>query len=206
MKSKNKAVFLDRDGVINVDKGYVHTIKEFEFCEKAIEGIRLLTTRGFKLIVVSNQSGIGRGYYSEDEVVKLHQFLNEELQKRNTSIDAFYYCPHHPKAAMEKYKVNCRGRKPGTLLLEKAIEEFNLDVKASFLVGDKASDIQAGKKVGCRTILVKTGHGKQHIGKCNYSFMAKNLYEAAKLILCASENKGSNYDYKEPSPLRKNVK
>jgi len=152
----NKAVFLDRDGTINVEKNYVHKIKDFEFLRGAVEGIKILNEHDFKVIVITNQSGIGRGYYEIKDVKKLHDFINVELNKHHAHIDAFYYCPHHPAEARGKYKITCKCRKPEAGLLEIAIKDFDLDRKKSFMVGDQKIDVEAGKKAGLITILLLT--------------------------------------------------
>ena len=159
MPMKNKAVFLDRDGTINVDKGFVYRIEDFEFMSGAIEAIRLLNENNFKVVVVSNQSGIARGYYTEEDLQRLHRFINEELAKYGAQIDRFYYCPHHPEAKIERYRLDCDCRKPKPGLLKRAIEDLSIDINRSYLIGDSQSDIEAGKAIGCRTILIVREQG-----------------------------------------------
>lgn len=156
MSMKNRAVFLDRDGTINVDKGFAYKMEDFEFIDGAIEAIRLLNESNFRVLVVSNQSGIGRGYFTEEDLQRLHRFISEELVKHGAWIDKFYYCPHHPEATIERYRAKCECRKPRSGLLEQAIEDFDIDVYQSFLVGDSLRDIEAGRAVGYKTILVGT--------------------------------------------------
>lgn len=178
---KNKAVFLDRDGTINIDKEYVHRIEDFEFIDGAIEGIRMLNENDFKVIVISNQSGIGRGYYTEKDVELLHNFINLELAKHNAHINAFYYCAHHPTEAIGKFRIKCNCRKPETGLFKKAIVDFNIDIKKSFLVGDKSIDIEAGNRIGLITILLRAGsHYREAI---KYNYIADNILWATKLII-----------------------
>lgn len=136
-----KAVFLDRDGVINIDKKYVYKIEDFEFCRGVFEALHHFQSLGYKLIIVTNQSGIGRGYYSEEELQKLTQWMREALLHVNINIDAVYYCPHAPEE-------NCACRKPKSGMLEEAIRTFNIDVKDSWMIGDKRSDIEAAYSVG----------------------------------------------------------
>ncbi len=176
---KNKAVFLDRDGTINIDKGYVYRREDFEFINGAIEAIRKLNGSGFKVIVVTNQSGIGRGYYTEADVEKLHQYINSELSKNKAHIDAFYYCPHHPTEALGRYRIECRCRKPGTYLYERAIADFNIDAKKSFVVGNREVDIEAGRRIGSKTILLTD----KQVVDCNCDFTASDLLQAVSLIL-----------------------
>ena len=136
-----KAVFLDRDGVINIDKKYVYKIEDFEFCRGVFEALHHFQSLGYKLIIVTNQPGIGRGYYSEEEFQKLTQWMREALLHVNINIDAVYYCPHAPEE-------NCACRKPKSGMLEEAIRTFNIDVKDSWMIGDKRSDIEAAYSVG----------------------------------------------------------
>lgn len=156
---RNKAVFLDRDGVINVEKGYLHQVADFEFLPGVPQALRLLKEAGFLLIVVTNQSGVARGYYSLEAVDKLHQHLQHELLAHGVAIDGFYICPHHPDHGLGEYTVDCSCRKPLPGMLEQAVSDFSLDPAGSYLVGDKLSDTTAGRAVGCRCFLVRTGYG-----------------------------------------------
>ncbi len=140
-KNQKRAIFLDRDGIINVDHGYVSQIKDFEFNEGIFEVLRSLQSKGFLLIVVTNQSGIGRGYYTEEEYMKLTSYYVEELMNEGIKIDAVYHCPHAPE---EK----CKCRKPQSGMLKAAKKQFNIDMKNSWMIGDKESDMLAGKNAG----------------------------------------------------------
>lgn len=161
MTGKRSAVFLDRDGTINVEKDYLSKIEDFEFISGAPEAIKKLKEAGFFVVVVSNQSGVARGYFDEDAVNKLHQHIQTELAAYGTSIDDFYFCPHHPEKGHGVYKVvcNCRKGNPGMLL--QAAREHELDLHSSFMVGDKLADIEAGKRSGCKSFLVLTGYGSE---------------------------------------------
>lgn len=141
----NKAIFLDRDGTLNVEKNYLYKIEDFEFIPGIPEAIKRWNELGYKVIVITNQAGVARGYYKEEDVQVLHQYINERLEKINAHIDAFYYCPHHPVHGTGKYKVDCNCRKPKTGMLEQAILDFNIDVGKSYLFGDHDSDIEAGE-------------------------------------------------------------
>lgn len=149
-----KAIFLDRDGTINIEKDYLYKIADFEFIDGMPSAIQRWNKLGFLVIVVTNQSGIARGYYKEKDVEILHMYINEELSKYNAHIDKFYYCPHHPTEGKGKYLKNCNCRKPKTGLLERAIEENDIDISKSYLFGDKNSDLEAGKKLGIESFLV----------------------------------------------------
>ncbi|MDH3998276.1 MAG: D-glycero-beta-D-manno-heptose 1,7-bisphosphate 7-phosphatase [Desulfuromonadales bacterium] len=156
-----RAVFLDRDGTINLEKDYLYEIDDFDFIFGAEIAIKKLKDAGFLVVVVTNQSGIGRGYYTERDVLHLHRHIQLQLQKENTSIDAFYYCPHHPEKGIGDYRQDCQCRKgqPGMLL--QAASEHGIDLESSFMVGDKRADIEAGQNAGCTPLLVLTGYGQQ---------------------------------------------
>lgn len=146
----NKAAFFDRDGTINIDKGYVHRIEDFEFIKGMPEFIKKYNDEGYKVIVVTNQAGIARGYYTQKEVDILHNYINEELAKIGAHIDAFYICPHHPD-----FTGDCNCRKPKTGMIEQAIKDFDIDVKQSVLFGDKPWDIECGGKCGIKSYYIR---------------------------------------------------
>lgn len=184
--SGRKTVFLDRDGTINVEKNYLYRPEEFEFIPKVPEAIARLNNAGYQVIVVSNQAGVARGYYAEDDVIKLHQYVNEQLSKYKAHIDGFYYCPHHPDAGIGKYKMKCHCRKPGTGLFEKACEDFDVDIEDSWMIGDNVGDIKAGNNFHLKTILVRTGYGSQleKEGFHLFQYIADDLYDAVNNIVC----------------------
>ena len=159
MVKKNSAVFLDRDGTINIEKGYLYRIEDFSFVPGAPQAIKLLKDAGFLVIVVTNQSGIARGYYSVDDVSLLHNHINAELARMGTAIDAFFICPHHPQGIIGGYAEPCDCRKPLPGMLLTAAEEFSIDLGRSYIIGDKAADVEAGLQAGCRSLLVRTGYG-----------------------------------------------
>jgi D-glycero-D-manno-heptose 1,7-bisphosphate phosphatase len=147
-----KALFLDRDGVMNVEKEYLHTIEAFEFIDGLFDTLRKAQELGYLLIVITNQSGIGRGYYSEADFKRLNTWMCEQLGNEGISIAQVYYCPHTPDA-----KCNCRKPLPG--MLQQASQAFGIDFADSVLIGDKESDITAGKTAGVgRCILARSGH------------------------------------------------
>jgi D-glycero-D-manno-heptose 1,7-bisphosphate phosphatase len=185
----NRAIFIDRDGVITQEPPYyAHKLSELNFVANAARAIGLLNENGFVVIVVSNQAGIAHGYYQEEDTLLFNQAVEENLSKMGARIDATYYCPHHPEAKIERYRVNCSCRKPEPGMLIKASEELNIDLKQSFMIGDKLSDIEAGKKAGCRTIMVRTGQGVEELERnqitCDY--VANDLYGAVQHILSSS--------------------
>lgn len=149
-----KAVFLDRDGTINIEKNYVHKVEDFEFIEGVPEAIKAMNDAGYLVIVITNQAGIARGYYTEDDMHKLHNYIDTELEKHDAKIDAYYFCPHHPIHGIGEYKVDCNCRKPKSGMLELAIKDYNIDIKQSYLFGDKYSDIETGEKINITSFLV----------------------------------------------------
>lgn len=181
-----RIVFLDRDGTINKEKNYLYKWEEFEYEDKVIEGLVELQNLGYEFIVITNQSGIARGYYTEEDVLSLNKKMCEDLEKKGVKILECKYCPHHPEGIIEKYKKNCNCRKPKNLLLEEAIEKYNVDRENSYMVGDKVSDIKAGLASNLVSFLVKTGHGNSEIGKIKDEgssiLIRENLLEVAKYI------------------------
>lgn len=184
-----KAVFLDRDGVINEDVNYLYKKENIKLIEGSAKAINILNERGFLTIVISNQSVIARGLASEREIEE----INREIEKRifeesGGIIDRIYYCPHHPNATLEKYRKICECRKPSPGMLQMAEREYDLDMKKSYMVGDMLSDISAGNQAGCRTILLDSNKGEKiivtgkpfEIVEPDYRFI--NLLEAVKFI------------------------
>lgn len=159
MERKHKAIFLDRDGVINKEVNYLHRIEDFTFTHNCIIAIKMLREAGYKILIVTNQAGIGRGYYTEADLNKLMHWLKIELQKNGGDLDDYAFCPHHPTDAIGKYKRHCKCRKPEPGMLLSLIEKHGVDVANSIMVGDKFSDLEAAQAAGIQKhILVKTGH------------------------------------------------
>ncbi|MFT5162600.1 MAG: D-glycero-D-manno-heptose 1,7-bisphosphate phosphatase [Alteromonadaceae bacterium] len=154
----NKAVFLDRDGVINTDHAYVHKIEQFEFIDGVFDACRHFINKGYLLVVVTNQSGIGRGYYTEQDFAVLTDWMKQQFTNQNITINSVYFCPHHPKNALPEYLQQCDCRKPQPGMLQQAINDFDIDVSNSIMIGDKVSDMQAAKAAGVsRKVLVCSG-------------------------------------------------
>ena len=148
-----KAVFLDRDGTLNIDHGYVHKIDDFQFIEGSIDALKALKEMGYLLVLVTNQSGIARGYFSEDQFLQLTEWMDWSLADRGVDLDGIYYCPHHPEGKGE-YKEECECRKPKPGMLMKAAKDFNVDLEKSWMIGDGENDVLAGKNAGCKTVLI----------------------------------------------------
>jgi D-glycero-D-manno-heptose 1,7-bisphosphate phosphatase len=150
------AAFLDRDGVLNVDLGYAHRTDQLEWIPGAQEAVRLLNEAGYYVFVISNQSGVARGYFDENSVKSFHARMQADLSAHGAHIDAFYYCPHHTEGTIKSVAVQCRCRKPGPGMLEQAAVEWPIDTKASFLIGDKDEDVAAAAAFNIRGIKFDT--------------------------------------------------
>lgn len=147
-----KAFIFDRDGTINIDKNYLYKIEDFEFIQGVPMVLKELRQKGYLLILITNQSGIARGYYSVNDMEKLHQYIQEKLAIHNAQFDKIYYCPHHPEGIVPEYSIRCECRKPGKALFERAISEYDIDVEKSYAVGDKDRDLLPAKMLGINCI------------------------------------------------------
>ena len=154
----NKAVFFDRDGTLNVEVGYLYEFERFKWIDGAIDAVKFCNDNGYLAIVVTNQSGVARGYYTEEDVNKLHQKMNEELAKSGAHIDAFFYCPHHPEGVVEKYSIVCNCRKPKSGLVEEACRKYDIDKSKSLMIGDNPRDVECAENIGVRGILFTEGN------------------------------------------------
>ena len=172
-----KAIFLDRDGTINIEKDYIYKPEDLVFEDGAIEALKTFKNLGYILIVITNQSGIARGYFTEDDLHRFNKNMNDLLKKDGVEIEEFFYCPHHPTKGIGEYLVDCDCRKPNNKLIEEAIKKYDIDREKSFMIGDKKSDIGAGLKSNLRTVLVKTGYGMKDMEKIdkNETLVCENL-------------------------------
>ncbi|MBT9544641.1 MAG: D-glycero-beta-D-manno-heptose 1,7-bisphosphate 7-phosphatase [Candidatus Sericytochromatia bacterium] len=182
------AVFLDRDGTINQEVGYIRDLDKLALIPGAAEAIRQLNQMGIPVVVVTNQSGVARGYYPESWMEQLHGRLKTLLAAEGAQLDGVYYCPHLPDGEVPEYSFDCDCRKPEPGMLEQAAKDLNLDLGRSFMIGDKATDIDVGLRVGCKTILLRSGYGEQvlkgeyqHIPQSDYVF--DSLIESYEQIL-----------------------
>ena len=183
-----KAIFLDRDGTINIEKDYLYKITDFEFLPGVIEALKLLQENNFLLIIITNQSGIARGYYTEEQYRNLNNWMLGELKVHGINITAVYYCPHHPEAKVEQYRKNCNCRKPKLGMYEKAVKDFNIDLSYSFAIGDKIRDCAICKTTECRGYLISSGEKSSVIeevkeGKYERVKYAKDLLSAVHSLL-----------------------
>ncbi len=177
-----KAAFLDRDGVINREVEYLHRIEDFEFIEGALEGCRRLQEKGYLLVVITNQSGIARGLYTEDDFQRLNAWMLQRLKEHGVEIAGVYFCPHHPTEGVGPYRTECDCRKPEAGMIEAACREHDLDAAASILVGDKASDAEAGRRAGVgRVFLVHSGHALSTEDAALADHVCADLLEASAL-------------------------
>ena len=192
MQASQAAVFLDRDGVLIEDRGLLVDAAEIRLCPGVGPALQLLKAAGFRLVVASNQAVVARGLIGEPELDALHRELQRLIARCGGPLfDAVYYCPHHPEATLPAYRVACPCRKPRPGMLVKAARDHELDLKASFLVGDRPTDIAAGAAAGCRTVLVQTGmHDAPPIvtadpidGQCQPDFTCPDLPAAAEWII-----------------------
>jgi D-glycero-D-manno-heptose 1,7-bisphosphate phosphatase len=190
----NRAAFIDRDGNLIHEVGYINSLERIKFYRRSIKAVKLLKENGYKIIVVTNQSGVARGYIPESFVKNAHKKISAMLAEYCLKIDAFYYCPHHPKkAVIKKYLVDCSCRKPKTGMIEAAVKKFNIDLKQSFTIGDKLTDVHLGKNAGTKTALVLTGYGKREkkLIKTDYDrpdIIAKDFYQAARMLVKSKLN------------------
>jgi D-glycero-D-manno-heptose 1,7-bisphosphate phosphatase len=185
----HKGVFLDRDGTINEEVGYLTDINNLKLIPGTGPAIRKLNEAGFKVIVVTNQSGVARGYFPESFVQETHEHFFKMLQNEHARLDGIYYCPHHPTAGDSAYTAICDCRKPKTGLIDRAAQELHVNVGLSYVVGDKWSDVELGQRAGTYTVLVRSGFAADDPGNIRPShvgdpdFVARDLSEAVEWIL-----------------------
>lgn len=160
-----KAVFLDRDGTIVEDVGYMNSPKQIQFIPGAIEAIKKLNEAGYKVVVITNQAGVAKGFITEDMLQTIDKTLQKFILSGGAYLDGLYYCPHHPEHGLYPYKQDCQCRKPKPGLFKKAEQDLNVDLARSWMIGDKATDMEAGKRAGTKTIFVTTGKGKNEIDR-----------------------------------------
>lgn len=188
MKPLKPAVFLDRDGVVIEDSHYLGDAASMCLVPGSAEAIAALNRAGWAVVIVTNQSGVARGLFSFDSVGLVHNAISAMLSDRGAHIDAFQFCPHHPQAELAEYRADCDCRKPRPGMLHLAARELGLDLAASWMIGDRASDLEAGAAAGCRTVLVRTGYGatvdvaELDRDALNLKLVAANLAEAVEAL------------------------
>ena len=186
---KKIAVFLDRDGTVSEEVGYVNHIKRFKLLPKSAQAIKLLNKKKILGIVVTNQSGVARDYFTEELVNDVHNKMRKILRKNGAHLDAIYYCPHHPTVGPQEYRMDCDCRKPKIGMLKRAETDFNIALEKSYMIGDRMKDVIFGHKVGMKSILVLTGYG---LGEYEHQrekwteqpeYIAKDLLDAVRWII-----------------------
>ncbi len=183
MKNTNKALFLDRDGVVNVDHGYVYQPEKFEFFPGVFAACKAFFDAGFKLIIVTNQSGIGRGYYTQSDFHRLTQWMNNEFAKNAVHVTDVYFCPHHPKKALPEYLTQCDCRKPAPGMLNQAMKEHNINPALSIMVGDKLSDMQAASAANVATrVLVRSGQSVDNEAMATADYIFDSLADLPAIL------------------------
>lgn len=182
-EKKLPTIFLDRDGTIIKDVGNLYLENKIKLYKRAIKGIKLLNSLGYRVIVITNQPVIARGWLTENKLLKINNEIQKKIKKENAVISAIYSCPHHKNANIKKYRKNCLCRKPNILMLEKASKDFKIDFENSFMIGDRLTDVLAGKNFGLKTILIKPGYESKDKESNSSSLMVKTFLSAVKLII-----------------------
>jgi D-glycero-D-manno-heptose 1,7-bisphosphate phosphatase len=182
-EATRRAVFLDRDGTINEDHGYVYSRDELVWIPGAIDAIARLKKTGASVIVVTNLGGIGHGYYTVADVRALHRHMAQTLAQGGATVDGWYYCPFHPDAVIDRYRREAECRKPAPGMIMEAAAKHAIDLTRSYLVGDKVSDIEAGRRASVRTVLVRTGYGAEHESTAKSDIAADTIVEAVERII-----------------------
>lgn len=188
LMAKSAAVFFDRDGTINEEVGYLDSLEKLHVFPEAFEAVRLINQAGMKTVVITNQSGIGRGYFDEAFVGRVHEEIRHLFLKEGAVIDGFYYCPHHPTEGMGQYRQACSCRKPEPGLLLKAAQDLGIDLGKSYMIGDMPKDVEAGQRAGAKGILVRTGYGKvADMGSTHPDYTTQDILAAVKWLLSDRE-------------------
>jgi UDP-N-acetylmuramoyl-tripeptide--D-alanyl-D-alanine ligase len=178
MSEKNKAIFMDRDGVINEEVSYLSNPDDFKFIAGSIKAMKILKSLGYLLIVITNQAGIARGYFTEDRLQQIHQKMNQVLEDDNVTLDDIYYCPHHPD-----FTGPCKCRKPQPKMILDAAKKHDIILNQSYMVGDTLKDIETGYNAKCKTVLLMTGYGRDEVKKINKikpNLICENLLDFAE--------------------------
>ncbi len=185
---KNRVVFLDRDGTICEEVGYLDDVERMKLIPDSGRAVRLLNQRGFRVVVITNQAGVAKGYFPESILKDLHGELERQLREEGAHVDGIYYCPHHPTDGVGPYLRTCNCRKPATGLLERAAFDLSLDLSSAYMIGDHFSDVECGQRIGAETVLLLTGHGQEALAKKETwprppSHIAADLYEAVQWLM-----------------------
>jgi D-glycero-D-manno-heptose 1,7-bisphosphate phosphatase len=188
--SKRRVVFLDRDGTLNRDVGYPGRFEQIHFYPDAAEAVRIINAAGFAAVVITHQTGVGRGYFSEGDLLDLHRRFEAAMAREGARLDGIYYCPHDPGSRDPLYRMDCLCRKPLPGLITRAASELDLDLDRSVMIGDKADDILLARAFGARSVLVLTGYGRtalRALGQSPPDFVAAGVLEAVHWIFAGRE-------------------
>ncbi len=186
---KRPAIFIDRDGTINEQMGYINHLSRFHIFSGVPEAIRLLNENNFFVIIVTNQSGVARGYFPIELVENIHEYMRDTLEKQGAKIDAVFFCPHYPRSRLKEYALECDCRKPKTGMIRQALDRFDIDLAQSYMIGDHYTDLEFAHNGNIKSIMVKTGYG---LGEAEYIlpglqhkpvYVADDLLDAVKWIL-----------------------
>lgn len=187
MRDNNRVIFLDRDGTINAEDGYITRIEQLRLYEGTIEALKILKSMGYRIVIVSNQAGVAKGLLTENELIIINKFLLSMLGEEGIFIDALYYCPHHPEAVIPEYKKECECRKPKVGMIRKAEKELKVVAKNAYMIGDKLTDIELAYNFGGKGILLLTGYGSEELKKINSQahtpvYIAHDILDAVQWI------------------------
>ena len=187
-QKKHRVVFLDRDGTICEEVGYLDAVEQMKLIPHSGKAVRLLNQRGFKVVVITNQAGVAKGYFPESVLKGLHDEMARQLREEGAHLDGIYYCPHHPTDGLDPYLRACGCRKPATGLLQQAAADLALDLSSAYMIGDHFSDVECGQRIGAETVLLLTGHGREALAKREHwprppSHIAADLYEAVQWLM-----------------------
>jgi D-glycero-D-manno-heptose 1,7-bisphosphate phosphatase len=194
---KNRAIFIDRDGTLNEEVGYITDISQFRLFDFAAESIKLINDAGWYAVIITNQAGIARGQYTEEFLWLLHAEMESSLRQRGARLDAIYYCPHHPDFGVPPYRQDCNCRKPKPGLIDKASRDLSLDLKECYVIGDRIRDVETGHAAGARSVMVMTGYGREEYSDSHGTWtrrpdhVCEHLLEAVRWILLKTETRTS---------------
>ena len=189
IRMKQPAVFIDRDGTISEEVGYINHPSRFRLFPYSSEAIRILNDSGWLAIVITNQAGVARGYFAEEVIARVHEQLKSDLQNASAQLDAIYYCAHHPSVGEPPYRLDCDCRKPKPGLIECAAKDFEIDLPASWMVGDRYGDVELARNAGLNSAFVLSGYGRgeweyqRHTWKHQPDLVCEDLLEAVKTIV-----------------------
>ena len=193
---KRPAVFIDRDGTINEQMGYINHINRFHILPGVPEAVKLLNNNDYLVIIVTNQSGVARGYFPIELIEEIHSHMKEVLKKEGAEINAIFFCPHFPRSRVKEYAIECDCRKPSTGMIRQALDEFDIDLTQSYMIGDHFTDLEFASNADIKSIMVKTGYGLGEVGyllpKLSYKpvYVADDLLDAVKWILELKKQNG----------------